>query len=304
MPSVRGTEGVRLWPALAPRIEIATAKALSALGRHKDAYEALSCYHDRLMQINTRVAFQYKKYMELVVQLETSHAETETYKKLAHELTVAKLSAEEASRAKSEFLSNMSHELRTPLNAIIGFADLMRAEIFGSILPRYREYVEDIHTSGRHLLNLIDQLLDLSKAESGSVELANERVLINDLLDDAATWLANDAAEKGVTFDWSLRVAAVVRGDRMRLGQCVRNVVSNALDIVSPGGSIGLETRFDARGLAVSISASGVKMLPEDVPKAFERFGQGGNVKAVTGSGAGLPLAKRPYRTSRRHGRT
>jgi signal transduction histidine kinase len=290
---LRGSNGARLWPALQPRIENTTAKALYALGRHEEAFKAFGRYHDRLMQINIRVAFQYTKYMELVVQLETSRAETETYRKLAHELTLAKLAAEEASRAKSEFLSNMSHELRTPLNAIIGFADLMRSEIFGAILPKYREYLQDIHASGQHLLNLINQLLDLSKAESGTVELADEVVPINVLLDDAATRLADAAASKDVTFQWSLCVGAQVRGDRMRLAQCILNVLSNALDQVSPGGQVGLATRLEESGLVIAISASGAGLRPEEIPKAFERFGQGGNAKAVSGAGFGLPLAKR-----------
>jgi signal transduction histidine kinase len=290
---LRIAEGVRLWPALQPRIENATAKALFALGRHEDAFAAFGRYHDRLMQINNRVAFQYKKYMELVVQLETSRAENDAYRKLTDELTVAKLSAEEASRAKSEFLSNMSHELRTPLNAIIGFADLVRGEVFGDILPRYKDYLDDIHSSGEHLLDLINQLMDLANAESGSVRLKDESVLINDLLDEAATRLAEYATSKEVQFAWSLCVGAVVRGDRMRLAQCIVNVVSNALDIVPIGGRVGLESRFERGSLAVEISASGVGLRPDEIPRAFERFGQGGAAKTGTGSGFGLPLAKR-----------
>jgi two-component system cell cycle sensor histidine kinase PleC len=231
--------------------------------------------------------------MELVVQLETSRAETETYKKLAHELTLAKSAAEEASRAKSEFLSNMSHELRTPLNAIIGFADLIRGEIFGPVQDKYREYIRDIHLSGQHLLDLIDQLLDLSQAESGTVKLSNEVVPVNVLLDDAATRLADAAASKGAAFHWSLCGGAFVRGDRLRLAQCFLNVLSNALDLVAPGGRVGLVTYFEGSVLAVAISASGVGLRPEEVPKAFERFGQGGNTRAVAGIGFGLPLAKR-----------
>lgn len=290
---LRGSQGVRLWPTLLPRIERTTAAALHALGRHEEAYKAFESYNARMMQINTGVAFQYAKYVELILQLETSRAEANTYKKLAYELSLAKAAAEEASRAKSEFLSNMSHELRTPLNAIIGFADLMSTEIFGPIQHKYKEYIKDIHSSGQHLLSLINQLLDLSKAESGTVELADENVLINDLLDDAATRLAEIAASKEVTFSWSLCSGAVVRGDRMRLGQCIFNVLSNALDSVSPGGSVSLATRFEPDALAVEVSASGVQLRPDEIPRAFERFGQGGTVQAGTSSGFGLPLAKR-----------
>ena len=291
--ALRHSDGIRLWPALLPRIDDTMAKALNSMGRYADAFKAFERYHDRLMKINIRAALQYKKYMELIVQLETSRAETEAYKKLAHELTLAKLTAEEASRAKSEFLSNMSHELRTPLNAIIGFADLMNDEIFGTIHPKYQEYVQDIRASGHHLLDLIGQLLDLSQAESGFVELADEVVPINMLLDDVATRLAEEAVLKDVTFRWSLCVGAVVRGDRMRLAQCVLNVLSNALSLAPSGGSIELETRFEGRGLAVAIKASGEGLRPDEIPKALERFGQGGRARASSGTGFGLPLAKR-----------
>jgi signal transduction histidine kinase len=291
--SLRGSDQIRQRPDLRPRVEYATARALSALDRHEEAYEAFARYHERLMEYNSRVAFQYMKYMEVVVQLETSRAETEAYKKLTHELTIAKQAAEDASRAKTEFLSNMSHELRTPLNAIIGFAELMRGEMFGPIQMKYRQYLDDIHGSGRRLLDLIDQLLDLSKAESGSVDLANEPVLVNDLLDDAATRIADVAAGKNVTFEWSLCVGTIVHGDRMRLAQCILNVISNALEIVPHGGQIGLTTRFERGGLAIDIAASGPGLRPDEVPTAFERFGRGGAPKAGTGTGIGLPLAKR-----------
>jgi signal transduction histidine kinase len=284
--------GARLPPILLPRIERVTAAALHELGRHAEAFSAFGRYHDRAMRNNIRVSFQYAKYMELVVQLESSRAEIETYRKLARELTQAKVIAEEANQTKSEFLANMSHELRTPLNAIIGFTDLIRSEIFGTIIPKYREYLEDIYISGNRLLTLIDQLLDLAQTESGAVELTEETVPINVLLDDATTRLAEAAASKGVTFRWSLAAGIMIRGDRMRLAQCILNVISNAVDLVSSGGSVELETRFEQTGLAVAISAVGVALRPEDVSNAFERYGQGGQVKASSGTGFGLPLAK------------
>jgi signal transduction histidine kinase len=291
--SLRKSEGVRMWPPLMPRLEHATAMALHALGRHSDAFAAFRRFHDRMMQNHVNVSFQYTKYMELVVQLGTSRAETETYRKLANELTLAKLAAEEASRGKSEFLANMSHELRTPLNAIIGFADLIRSEIFGAILPKYREYLQDIYVSGQRLLSLIEQLLDLSQAESGTLNIAEEIVPINVLLDDATTRLAESAASKGVNFHWSLCAGALIRGDRMRLAQCVLNVLSNAVDMVETGGGVEVATRFEADGLVVAITALGAGLRPEDVPTALDRYGQGGDAKAVASTGFGLPLAKR-----------
>ncbi|MGB8842556.1 MAG: HAMP domain-containing sensor histidine kinase [Aliidongia sp.] len=291
--SLRDSLGVRQWPALLPRIENATAKALYTLGRFEEAFTAFGRYHDRVMHGVNSVAFQYTKYMELVVQLEITRSETNAYRQLAEELALTKQAAEEASRAKSEFLANMSHELRTPLNAIIGFAELIHSEIFGSIAFKYQEYLQDIQASGQRLLNLIDQLLDLAQTESGALRLADEVVLVNVMLDDATTRLAEAAASKGVTFHWALCDGATVRGDRMRLGQCILNVLSNAVDLVPTGGGVALATRFEDDGLAVAISALGVGLRPEEIPDAFERYGQGGEIQAVAGVGFGLPLAKR-----------
>jgi two-component system cell cycle sensor histidine kinase PleC len=225
----------------------------------------------------------------LVVQLEITRSETASLRQLAQELALTKQAAEDASRAKSEFLANMSHELRTPLNAIIGFADLIHSEIFGTIPFKYREYLQDIQVSGQRLLNLIDQLLDLAQTESGALRLAEEVVVVNVMLDDATTRLAETAASKGVTFHWSLCAGALVRGDRMRLGQCILNVLSNAVDLVPAGGGVALTTRLEHDGLLVAISALGVGLRPEEVPHVFERY----EAEGVSGTGFGLPLAKR-----------
>jgi signal transduction histidine kinase len=287
--SLRDSPGVRLWPLLVPRIENATAKALHALGRFEEAFTAFGRYHDQVILNVNCVAFQYTKYMELVVQLEITRSETASFRQLAQELALTKQAAEDASRAKSEFLANMSHELRTPLNAIIGFADLIHSEIFGTIPFKYREYLQDIQVSGQRLLNLIDQLLDLAQTESGALRLAEEVVVVNVMLDDATTRLAETAASKGVTFHWSLCAGAMVRGDRMRLGQCILNVLSNAVDLVPAGGGVALTTRLEHDGLLVAISALGVGLRPEEVPHVFERY----EAEGVSGTGFGLPLAKR-----------
>jgi signal transduction histidine kinase len=160
--ALRGSEGVRLRQALEPRIERTVAAALAAIGRHAEACDALRRYHDRLRLDNNQVTLQYSRYLKLALQLEYSRSETETLRRQALALTLAKITAEEASRARSEFLSNMSHELRTPLNPIIGFTDLMRSEVFGAIGPEYHVCLQAIHDNGRHLLSLIDRLVDSS----------------------------------------------------------------------------------------------------------------------------------------------
>ena len=173
-------------------------------------------------------------------------------KRVEADLRRAKEEAELASRSKSEFLANMSHELRTPLNAIIGFADILRGEIFGPLGdPRYADYAADIRDSGLHLLKLINDVLDVSKVEFGKVELAEEAVDIVSVIEGCIRLMRErvDAAGLHLTQAMPLTLP-LVQCDELRLKQMLLNLLSNAVKFTPAGGSITVRARSPTRGSA------------------------------------------------------
>ena len=209
------------------------------------------------------------------------------------ELQEAKRQTEAASRAKSEFLANMSHELRTPLNAIIGFSDMMRSEVFGDIGNKtYKGYIEDIHFSGSHLLEIINDILDLVRLEAGKMELKEERVSVAEVVQNALRLTAPQAARQAVQLvcdsrDWDV---PDLYCDPVRLRQILLNVLSNAVKFTEPGGrvEIGIEV---ADGLTFVISDTGIGIRPEDLSRILTRFGQVESVYSRNHQGTGLGLA-------------
>ena len=206
--------------------------------------------------------------------------------------------AEAASRAKSEFLANMSHELRTPLNAIIGFAEALMSGIFGAAPPKHVEYMSAIHQSGRHLLDLVNELLDMAKIEAGRLELFPACVPLGELLDDCMGLVEALALRKGVTLtgdgiDRSVQVTV----DGVRMRQAVLNVLSNAIKFTPTGGAVrvGAAAGPDGRGAVIVIADTGVGMTADELLIAMEPFRQVHNylTKAEAGTGLGLPLARR-----------
>ena len=206
--------------------------------------------------------------------------------------------AEAANRAKSDFLANMSHELRTPLNAIIGFAEALMSGIFGPAPPKHVEYLTAIHQSGRHLLELVNELLDMAKIEAGRLELFPANIALDELLDDCLGLVDALALRKGVTLSGSAiakNLRVTVDGVRMR--QAVLNVLSNAIKFTPPGGSVRVEaaTGPEGMGAVIVIADTGVGMTADELLIAMEPFRQVHNylTKAEAGTGLGLPLARR-----------
>ena len=201
-----------------------------------------------------------------------------------------------ADRAKAEFLSNMSHEFRTPLNAIIGFSDTLRAGVYGDFAdPRQRERIEDIQNSGTHLLSLINDLLDLSAAEAGSLELEYEPTSVAELVSSALRYIETAAEERGmriVVAPYDARAA--VRCDVRRAIQVLLNVLSNAIKYSDEGGTVTVSVdRADPDFIAIRIADDGPGMSPEQIKVALARFGR---VKSSAdtsqlGTGLGIPLA-------------
>jgi GAF domain-containing protein len=203
---------------------------------------------------------------------------------------------EAANRHKSEFLANMSHELRTPLNAIIGFSEVLGERLFGELNEKQAEYTEDILSSGRHLLSLINEILDLSKVEAGRMELEVAAFDLPLAIDNARTFVRERATKHGITLDVSVddRLGDFV-GDERKIKQILLNLLSNAVKFTPEGGRIGINARQTNGAVEISVSDTGIGIAPEDQPKIFEEFRQVGSDYAhkTEGTGLGLTLAKK-----------
>jgi signal transduction histidine kinase len=212
-------------------------------------------------------------------------------------LREAKEAAEIANRTKSEFLANMSHELRTPLNAIIGFSEIITDELFGPIgSPRYSEYARDILASGRHLLNLINDILDVSKAEAGKIELHDEPVAVADTIASALRLVTPRARENGLTID---TVTAgddiVVNADALRLKQVILNLLSNSVKFTPAGGRVTVRSEILRDGrFMLTVEDTGIGIAEADLAVVLTPFGQVDSKlsRKYEGTGLGLPLSQ------------
>ncbi len=211
------------------------------------------------------------------------------------ELTAANLNAELSSRAKAEFLANMSHELRTPLNAIIGFAELIRDEHFGPC-GEYHDYASYIHASGQHLLSIINDILDVSKVESGLIEVDEERIDVRSVI-EAVVVMVTCRAQKGavkIEVDMSDSLPAL-RADQRKLKQALLNLLSNAVKFTNTGGKVTIKAWCEpAGGHVFRISDTGIGIALDDIPRALAPFQQVSAElhRKYEGTGLGLPLAK------------
>lgn len=201
----------------------------------------------------------------------------------------------EASRAKSAFLAGMSHELRTPLNAIIGFSEMIRDAVMGPLDARYRGYGGDIHESGRHLLNIINDILDISKIEGGRLELREETVSIGAAAEACRRIVATMADAAGVSLAIEIPASLpLIRADRLRFQQILLNLMSNAVKFTPSGGRVSVSAAVGTEGAVIAVADTGIGMKAEEIPIALEPFRQidGALSRRFDGTGLGLPLAK------------
>jgi two-component system cell cycle sensor histidine kinase PleC len=217
-----------------------------------------------------------------------AHSKTESDRAREH--------AEAASRAKSQFLANMSHELRTPLNAILGFSEMITSRIFSHLPEKQHEYAGLIHSSGFHLLTLINDILDLAKIESGSWTLREKDLSMPALIADVAAMIEPRAAAGGCTLITNVATdLPAILCDERALKQVLLNLASNAVKFTPKGGTVSLFCRIEGSGeLCFGVADTGIGIAPEDLTRVFENFGQGRHdvVTADKGTGLGLPIVK------------
>jgi signal transduction histidine kinase len=202
----------------------------------------------------------------------------------------------EASRHKSEFLANMSHELRTPLNAVIGFSDVLEQRLFGELSDRQSEYVRDIASSGRHLLDLVNEILDLSKVEAGRMELEPGEFALAETIRGTLAFVRERAARQTIELaaDVPPDLGTVVADER-KIRQVLLNLLSNAVKFTPDGGTIAVRAQRNNGEVQVSVRDTGIGIAPEDQAKVFDEFQQVGKAsdRSREGTGLGLTLAKR-----------
>ena len=281
--------GDRAWTVVASRVP--TSPGLSAFGSVPTVITftgtlltlALALTAFTVVDGRER-AFRRARMLTVELQEQTEH------------LRIARDRAIEADRLKTAFLANMSHELRTPLTAVIGLSSVLLKETFGSLEPKQRQYLEMISTSGGHLLDIVDDMLDLARIEAGREQLALEEVDLTEVIESSVSMIRADAAAKGVALSPPIITEPLpVNADRRRIQQVLLNLLSNAVKFTDRGGEAGIAVTTRPGEVSMTIWDTGIGIPADHLPRIFAPFHQVDSslAKSRAGSGLGLALAKR-----------
>jgi signal transduction histidine kinase len=233
--------------------------------------------------------------IELLKTFATQSALAIQNARLFREIEIKSAQLETASRHKSEFLANMSHELRTPLNAIIGFSEVLSEQMFGAVNDKQAEYLKDILESGRHLLSLINDILDLSKVEAGRMELEPAEFDLPGAIENALILVRERANRHEIMLAHAVDPGiGTIRADERKVKQVLLNLLSNALKFTPEGGRIDVRARIHDGAAEISVSDTGIGIAPEDQAAVFEEFRQvGSSTKKIEGTGLGLAISRK-----------
>ena len=259
-------------------------------------------YHfQRRRNGTTSLLDRYSERMGVIVDRNLAEqalvAARQNAEQLAKTAHAAMLEAQAADRAKTEFLANVSHELRTPLNAIIGFSDFMMSGVLGpDNADKHEEYTRDINDSGRHLLGLINDILDVSKIEAGQLDLDCEAFVVEDIMSSCATLIDKRVKEGGLRLSVVSPAAPItIFADKRKLKQIVLNLLSNAVKFTPADGEVVLSWSVDEESaLCIRVFDTGIGIPPDQIDRAMEPFIQIDNYlcKTYEGTGLGLPLSR------------
>jgi signal transduction histidine kinase len=243
--------------------------------------------------LDARAQGEAQRMRQHISELEVAQqALTEASGKLSEALEAAQA----ASKSKSAFLASMSHELRTPLNAVLGFSETILSEPFGKLgSPRYKEYLQNVHSSGAHLLSLINDILDIARFDTGHGELVEGVFDPAAEITDTQRMMAVQARKAGVSLLAEIAPELpCIRADRRRIRQVLMNLLSNGLKFTKPGGKVTVRAEATADGLVLTVADTGIGIAPQDFSKALEPFGQVDSslARKYEGTGLGLPLTR------------
>ena len=216
----------------------------------------------------------------------------ENLNRMSNELGRLYRQLEAANQHKSEFLANMSHELRTPLNAVIGFSEVLKERMFGELNDKQEEYIDDIHSSGKHLLSLINDILDLSKIEAGRMDLEPSEFSLPDMLQSTLVLLRERATNHDIRLSLEVEPQiGMITADERKVKQVMLNLLSNAVKFTPDSGSVAVRAVTKDDAIEISVTDTGIGIAPEDQAAVFDEFKQVGTDSARKAEGTGLGLA-------------